>query len=137
MATKTTNLELVKPGYTEKADIGVINGNMDVIDAAIAANTAGKIDKPVGLPSGKFLQTGNNNTLMWGPAASPAQIASDVEAWLDDHMTGDETIALDNTLTVSGAAADAKVTGQMIAEAAAYATNVAGYMDFSIDENGH
>jgi len=34
MATsQTTNLHLTKPDYTERADIAVINGNMDLIDA--------------------------------------------------------------------------------------------------------
>lgn len=35
MATTTANLGLTKPDYTEKADIAVINGNMDKIDAAM------------------------------------------------------------------------------------------------------
>lgn len=34
MATNTNNLNLVKPDYSEGADIGVINGNMDIIDNA-------------------------------------------------------------------------------------------------------
>lgn len=34
MATTTNNLKLVKPDYTESADIGVINRNMDIIDEA-------------------------------------------------------------------------------------------------------
>lgn len=35
MATTTANLGLTKPDYTEKADVAVINGNMDKIDAAV------------------------------------------------------------------------------------------------------
>ena len=35
MATTTANLGLTKPDYTEKADIAVINGNMDKIDTAV------------------------------------------------------------------------------------------------------
>lgn len=35
MATNTTNYNLVKPAGTDIVDIGVINGNMDKIDAAI------------------------------------------------------------------------------------------------------
>lgn len=35
MATTTANLGLTKPEYTEKADIAVINGNMDKIDTAV------------------------------------------------------------------------------------------------------
>lgn len=32
MSTLTTNLNLVKPDYTDYADINVINGNMDILD---------------------------------------------------------------------------------------------------------
>lgn len=35
MATTTTNLGLTKPAYTDSADIGVINTNMDLIDTAV------------------------------------------------------------------------------------------------------
>lgn len=41
MATTTANLGLTKPDYTEKADIAVINDNMDKIDIAVQnMNTA-------------------------------------------------------------------------------------------------
>ena len=33
MATQTTNYGLKKPSYSDTADIGVINSNMDIIDA--------------------------------------------------------------------------------------------------------
>ena len=33
MATQTTNYGLKKPDYNDSADIGVINANMDIIDA--------------------------------------------------------------------------------------------------------
>lgn len=39
MATTTTLLGLTKPAYTDAADIMVINGNMDKIDAAIGERT--------------------------------------------------------------------------------------------------
>jgi hypothetical protein len=38
MATKTTNYGLTKPSYNETADIGVINSNMDIIDAKMKEN---------------------------------------------------------------------------------------------------
>lgn len=41
MAKTTTNLGLTKPEYTEAADIGVINSNMDAIDAAVQEVRAG------------------------------------------------------------------------------------------------
>lgn len=38
MATQTTNYGLIKPSYNEIADIGVINDNMDIIDAKMKEN---------------------------------------------------------------------------------------------------
>lgn len=38
MATQTTNLNLVKPDYTDAADIAVINTNMDTIDSNVHGN---------------------------------------------------------------------------------------------------
>lgn len=35
MVTRTTNLSLIKPDYTDTADIADINANMDTIDAKI------------------------------------------------------------------------------------------------------
>ena len=37
MATNTPNINLVKPAYTDNADIGVLNANSDKIDAAVKA----------------------------------------------------------------------------------------------------
>lgn len=39
MATTTTNLGLTKPATTDAVDISVINGNMDLIDAALGVST--------------------------------------------------------------------------------------------------
>lgn len=41
MSSQTTNLELIKPAYTDTADIGDINDNMDSLDTAVS----GKKDK--------------------------------------------------------------------------------------------
>lgn len=35
MSTNTTNYNLVKPDYSEAADVAVINGNMDIIDTQL------------------------------------------------------------------------------------------------------
>ena len=37
MSTNTSNYNLVKPDYADDADIGDINGNMDIIDSALAS----------------------------------------------------------------------------------------------------
>lgn len=41
MSTVTTNYNLVKPAYTDDADIADINGNMDLIDAQMKTNADG------------------------------------------------------------------------------------------------
>lgn len=40
MATQTTNLHLIKPGYNETADVADTNTNMDIIDTAVAGKAA-------------------------------------------------------------------------------------------------
>lgn len=37
MATKTTNLELNKPAYTDTADIAVVNDNFDILDTILGS----------------------------------------------------------------------------------------------------
>jgi len=39
LSTSTTNYNIVKPADNESADITVINENMDIIDAAMKANS--------------------------------------------------------------------------------------------------
>ena len=56
MATQTTNYGLTKPSYNETADIGVINSNMDIIDAKMK-----EIDNKAGSGGG-----GGGNTDTYG-----------------------------------------------------------------------
>lgn len=43
MATTTSNLGLTKPAYTDAADVGVLNGNFDLIDQAIAKDRVNNV----------------------------------------------------------------------------------------------
>lgn len=43
MATTTSNLGLTKPDYTDAADVGVFNGNFDLIDQAIAEDRVNNV----------------------------------------------------------------------------------------------
>lgn len=110
MSSRTPNYNLIKPDITEKALIGDINNNMDTIDNVLAA----KLDKPTAVPAGKFLQTDSNGDAVWGNAASPTDVTNAVTDWLDDNIPTGQTVAVDQSLTVSGAAADAKKTGDKI-----------------------
>lgn len=147
MATRTERLNLIKPGYTEKADIGIINSNMDTIDAAIHRNDTSKLDKPSGVAPGKFLQIGLDGKAVWGDSIGEATVESKVTEWLDENITPGTTVVVDASLTQSGVSADAKAAGDAINalrdsvnDAVDYAEQAAtkgGYMDFYIDENGH
>ena len=58
MATNTTHYNLAKPAYTEPADIGVINGDMDLIDSALHDHdtTLGKVEGSIAI-----VATGNTH----------------------------------------------------------------------------
>ena len=74
-----------------------------------------KVDvHPSNTPAGKFLQTNENGYAVWGDAASPSAVAQATEDWLDANVSGGQTIAVDASLTVEGAAADAKAAGRVV-----------------------
>ena len=94
---------------------------------------AGKITVPPNTPAGKFLQTDSNGEAIWGNAASPATVASATEQWLEDNVSGGDTIAVDKSLTISGAAADSKVVGDALDEITSILEDDCGY-DVDFDE---
>lgn len=47
---------------------------------------------------------------------SPEAIAEDVAAWMDEHITENPTVVIDDSLSIRGAAADAKKTGDEISD---------------------
>lgn len=79
-----------------------------------------KINKPVTNPNGtqgQILQTDGQGGTTWVDKQTDEQIANTVTNWLDDHVApGSSTIIVDNTLNIQGAAADAKKTGDEIAD---------------------
>lgn len=57
MSTRTTNLNLVKPSYTDAADIGDINDNMDILDDAyVSVNNEIATKEPI-LAKGSLIGT--------------------------------------------------------------------------------
>ena len=75
-----------------------------------------KVNRHTGLEEGKFLQTDENGDAVWGSPASEEVIRDAAEGWMEDHVSQGETLAIDNTLTLSGYAADSKVTGDKLTE---------------------
>jgi hypothetical protein len=51
-----------------------------------------------------------------GKPLTPEQIAEGAGAWLDEHVDPDTGYVIDDTLTIQGAAADAKATGDVVGE---------------------
>ena len=87
---------------------------IDSAQDTITSQVTNKIDKPVNVQEGKFLQTDSNGNAVWGDAASPTDVANAVTDWLEDNVPAGQTVTVDQSLTVSGAAADAKVVGDKI-----------------------
>ena len=81
-----------------------------------AREVSNKLDKPTSVAPGKFLQTDANGDAVWGNAASPTDVANAVTDWLGDNIPAGQTVVVDQSLTVSGAAADSKKTGDEIAQ---------------------
>ena len=78
------------------------NDLRDKYDPLIPTNTG---------TEGQVLRCDGAGGVEWDDNASAEEIASEVTSWLDDHVTQGETLVVDNSLSVSGAAADAKVAG--------------------------
>ena len=98
------------------ADVANLTNGLNDLQGKVTTLTSNKIDKPTSVAAGKFLQTDSNGDAVWGNAASPTDVANAVTDWLDDNIPTGQTVAVDQSLTVSGAAADAKVVGGDISD---------------------
>lgn len=63
--------------------------------------------KPIGVDA---------NGKLWTDISDPATIASATEDWLDENVAQETGYVIDNSLTISGAAADAKKTGDEVGD---------------------
>lgn len=78
-----------------------------------------KINKPSTNPngtSGQILRSNGDGSTTWSEAATAEEVVSATTAWLNEHVSGGSTIAVDDSLSVTGAAADAKKTGDEISD---------------------
>ncbi len=62
----------------------------------------------------QILRSDGNGGSVWGSAATASEISGAVEDWMDNHISQNNTVALDDSLTQTGAAAQAKAAGDMI-----------------------
>lgn len=76
-----------------------------------------KLDRPTGdLPANSFLRTDENGNIIWGIGISEDSISEEVSNWLEENIAGGQTLVVDKSLTVDGAAADAETVGQYLDE---------------------
>lgn len=113
----TPALHLGVPQYPEDADVAVFSDNMVKIDQVVGhleTDVAAKLTKPAGGIVGQVLEMSSNGMLKWGEKLPTNQVVRAVEEWLSANMPAQQTIAVDNTLSIQGAAAEAKATGDAI-----------------------
>lgn len=115
----TTNLNLNLPEYADEADIASMNSNMQTIDYAVGDlddDIAMKVTQPSGGTAGQVLEMGSNGEVKWGEKLPVEDIVSIIEDWLNTYMPPQETVVVDRTLLVQGAAADSKEVGDRLEE---------------------
>lgn len=113
MAGQTTNYHLVKPTEAEAASVSIMNSNMDTIDAALGekmpiANNEGT--------EGQILRSDGDGGCEWGSPATNEELVEAVGDWMEENIPTGQTIAVDQSFQVPGAAADAKLTGDRFGE---------------------
>ena len=85
--------------------------------AEMTAGLAAKVNKPSSEgTSGQVLRTNGNGSTYWDDDANATDIANAVTDWLDTNVPTGTTVVVDSSLTVSGAAADSKKTGDEIGD---------------------
>ena len=102
---------LVEPKPGDNASLS--ESDLSLIQEALNATSP----LPTGGTIGQVLtKTANGST--WSDAGTPTQeqVAEAVSDWADENITVETGVVIDNSLSVSGAAADAKKTGDEISD---------------------
>lgn len=64
--------------------------------------------------SGQILRSNGDGTTSWQDVATSQDVAQAVDNWMDDHISPNTAIALDDSLTSTTAAAQGAAAGNMI-----------------------
>ena len=122
---------------TEAIPVGILSGRLSVIDSLDgkipvvledtvvpianggtgASNITGAKEN-LGFPAGggsydQVIRSNGDGTSRWDNAATQEEIGAAVTEWLGDNVPTGTTVVVDRSLSVDGAAADAKTTGQV------------------------
>lgn len=98
-----------KPGNNadlSDSDLSLIQEALDAVNPLPTGGSVGQV----------LTKTANGST--WSNAGTPTQeqVADAVSDWADEHITVETGVVIDTSLSVAGAAADAKKTGDEIAD---------------------
>jgi len=126
-----TGINDQQPTEADRISTDAIHGAANVEEAltTLDTNIKTKLDKPVNVPADRFLRTDANGQAVWAAAANSSEVADAVSDWLSDNITTGQTIALDESLTVAGAAGDAKATGDRLNAFADATTGIVAVSD--------
>ena len=102
-ALKGANSGVAELGADGKVPVAQVPELVTKMDVATNAGTTDQI-----------LRKNSDGTHSWGAAATGTEISSAVNTWMDSHISQNNTVALDDSLTQTGAAAQAKAAGDMI-----------------------
>lgn len=89
-----------------------LNGKTQTVASAIG-EVNGKLPSNNGT-NNQILRSNGDGTSRWDNAASASEIGAAVTEWLEENIAGGQTIAIDDSLTVEDAAADAKAVGDAL-----------------------
>lgn len=111
--TTTPNYGLRKPSYEEHGDVADLNYNMDIVDGALAE----KMPNPTNTGTqDQILRSDGQGGSHWDNAASQEEVGAAVTEWLEDNVPTGTTVVVDRSLSIDGAAADAKKTGDALSD---------------------
>lgn len=110
----------VQTEINNKIDAMILDGTFQqiatpIIQAKVAADLPGVVSDQIGSTVASQIDATVASQINGSVAGQiDAAVVTPVNNWLAAHITQPTTPAIDNTLTISGAAADAKVTGDKI-----------------------
>ena len=145
MATNTSHYNLVKPAYTEPADIGVINGDMDLIDSALHDHdtTLGKVENSIAIvatgnthaaiSSGQYVYVKEHASLADGLYTASTNIAANATL-SSSNLTAVSSGGM-NALKASVDTLNSKLPKTFtVSIKRSYTANEYGYLTFNISE---
>lgn len=119
---------------TLEGEMDAVEGRATSLEGRATALENGKIPYPAStVTEGKILTANGEGGAVWEDGVPAEDIAALVAAWMEQHIVGGDTLAIDNTLSLADYAADAKKTGELVApvysNAATYA--VGDYVNYN------